>query len=257
MIILALDSALTSCSAAVIKDGKIISELFEDRMRGQAERLMPMCLEACDKADVSFEDLTAIAVTRGPGAFTGVRIGLATAKGLALALGLPLVAVTTLEAVAQNLAEAMGRRQNKLPIGRAAIALDARRSEVYLQVFDIMDGDGIPILGPMSGPELGPILRAVSEPVAAPLTKISDYLDDKITHIVGTGADLVKSQLTSEFTQKIAFPTAQSQPNAGTVGLIAAKRLRAGDMAHNITPLYLRAPDAVAAKAVTYAFQNQ
>lgn len=218
-------------------------------MRGQAERLVPMCMEACDKADVRFEDLTAIAVTRGPGAFTGVRIGLATAKGLALALGLPLVAVTTLEAVAQNLAEAMGGRQNKLPIGRAAIAIDARRSEVYLQIFDIMDGNGMPILGP--------VLRAVSEPVAAPLTKISDYLDDKITHIVGTGADLVKSQLTSEFTQKIAFPTAQNQPNAGTVGLIAAKRLNAGDMAHNITPLYLRAPDAVAAKAVTYAFQNK
>ncbi|VAX08201.1 tRNA threonylcarbamoyladenosine biosynthesis protein TsaB [hydrothermal vent metagenome] len=245
MIILALDSALSSCSAAVIKDGKIISELFEDRMRGQAERLVPMCLEVCDKADVTFEDLTAIAVTRGPGAFTGVRIGLATAKGLALALGLPLVAVTTLEAVAQNLAEAMGRPQNKLPVGRMAIALDARRSEVYLQVFDITGRDDMPIL------------RPVSEPAAVPLMKISDYLDEKVTHLVGTGADLVKPYLAREFIRKIAFPAAKNQPNAGRVGLIAAKRLKAGEIPDNIAPLYLRAPDAVAANPVTYAFQNQ
>ncbi len=237
MIILALDSALTSCSAAVIKDGKIISELFEDRMRGQAERLVPMCQEACDKAGVSFEDLTAIAVTRGPGAFTGVRIGLATAKGLALALGLPLMAVTTLEVVAHNLMQNL----TKVHRARAAIAIDARRSEVYLQIFDITGGAPLP----------------VSEPAAVPLTKISDHLDEKLTHLGGTGADLLKPYLAPEFMQKIVFPAMSNQPNAGRVGLIAAKRFKAGEIPDKIAPLYLRAPDAVAAKPVTYAFQNQ
>ncbi len=241
MIILALDSALTSCSAAVIKDGKIISELFEDRMRGQAERLVPMCQEACDKAGVSFEDLTAIAVTRGPGAFTGVRIGLATAKGLALALGLPLMAVTTLEVVAHNLMQGLAQNLTKVHRGRAAIAIDARRSEVYLQIFDITGAEPLP----------------VSEPAAVPLTKISDHLDEKLTHLGGTGADLLKPYLAPELMQKIAFPAMSNQPNAGRVGLIAAKRFKAGEVPDKIAPLYLRAPDAVAAKPVTYAFQNQ
>jgi len=89
--ILALDSALSSCSAAVIEDGKILCELYENRMRGQAERLIPMCQEVCATAGLSFADLDALAVTCGPGTFTGVRIGLAAAKGLALALDIPLV----------------------------------------------------------------------------------------------------------------------------------------------------------------------
>lgn len=234
MTILALDSALSSCSAAVIKDGEILSEIFEIGKRGQAERLIPMCQEACAQAGLSFDDLGAIAVTRGPGTFTGVRIGLAAAKGLALALDIPLVGITTLEVVARNAAEDGCS-------GRIAIAHDARRSEVYLQIFDLKDGHVTPI----------------SEPVAMPLGAVEKCLDDGVLSLVGTGAELVKSFLSQDAMERLKFSDMMTEPNAGTVGRMAFERLGAGDDIAEVVPLYLRAPDAVAAKPITYAFQNQ
>ncbi len=206
-------------------------------MRGQAERLMPMCQEVCDEAGLSFDDLDIITVTRGPGTFTGVRIGLAAAKGLALALGVPLVGVTTLEVVARNLAEGL----DKNFAGRIAVAHDARRSEVYIQLFDLIEGNVIP----------------ASEPGAVPLSKVGAFLGDKVTAMVGTGVDLVKPQLSDDIMAKLDFPDAQTQPNAGTAGLIAAERLATCDVSDRVVPLYLRAPDAVAAKPIIYPFQNQ
>lgn len=234
MIILALDSALSSCSAAVIKDGEILSELFEMRMRGQAERLIPLCQAACEQAGLPFAQLDAVAVTFGPGTFTGVRIGLAAAKGLALALDIPLVGISTLEAVARNSA-----RDNHA--GRMAIAHDARRSEVYLQIFDLKDGHAI----------------AASDPVAVPLCDVAQHLDDRVTAVVGTGVELVKSFLSPDVMARLDFPHVPPEPNAGTVGRMACERLVAGDNIGEVAPLYLRPPDAVAAKPVTYSFQNQ
>ena len=242
MIILALDSALTSCSAAVIRDGGILSEIFEERTRGQAERLIPMCQEACRNADVSFDGLDVIAVTRGPGTFTGVRIGLAAARGLALALNSPLVGVTTLDVVARNVIEA-GLVKN---MTRFAVALDARRSEVYLQLFDVINGDAV----------------AVSEPAECPLENIADCLDRKVAMVLGSGAELVKSYLPAEMAGELNFPDFPSQPNAATVGLVALTSLDSGDVFdgggfNKVSPLYLRPPDAVAAKPISYPFQNQ
>ncbi len=242
MIILALDSALTSCSAAVIRDGGILSEIFEERTRGQAERLIPMCQEACRNADVSFDMLDAIAVTRGPGTFTGVRIGLAAARGLALALNSPLVGVTTLEVVARNVIEA-GLVKN---MSRFAVALDARRSEVYLQLFDVINGDAV----------------AASDPAACPLENIADCLDRKVAMVAGNGAELVQSSLSPDAADRLNFPVFPCQPNAATVGLVALTSLDFGDGIdgggfNKVSPLYLRAPDAVAAKPIIYPFQNQ
>ena len=234
MNILALDSALSSCSAAVIKDGDILSELFENRMRGQAERLVPMCQEVCDKAGHSFDQLDAVAVTRGPGTFTGVRIGLAAAKGLALALGIPLVGISTLEVVARNAASDLAQ-------GQIAVAHDARRSEVYFQLFDLKEGRVIPI----------------GEAKAVPLCDVEQHIDDKVSALVGTGVDLVKSELSQDVLNGLNFPDVLAQPNAGTVGRMACEKMMAGENFAEVTPLYLRAPDAVAAKPITYPFQNQ
>ncbi len=204
-------------------------------MRGQAERLIPMCQEACRNAAVSFDALDAIAVTRGPGTFTGVRIGLAAARGLAVALNSPLVGVTTLEVVARNVVE------SKKNMTRFAVALDARRSEVYLQLFDVINGG----------------LVAASEPAACPLENIADCLDRKVTMVVGSGAELVKSSLSPDAADRLNFPDFPCQPNAATVGRIAITRLDDARGYDRVSPLYLRPPDAVAAKPVTYPFQNQ
>ncbi|MCK5423994.1 MAG: tRNA (adenosine(37)-N6)-threonylcarbamoyltransferase complex dimerization subunit type 1 TsaB [Emcibacter sp.] len=234
MTILALDSALSSCSAAVIKDDEILSEIFEMRMRGQAERLIPMCQQVCGQAKLSFDELSAIAVTRGPGTFTGVRIGLAAAKGLALALDIPLIGLTTLEVVARNAAEGGCA-------GRIAIAHDARRSEVYLQLFDLKDGNSSPL----------------SEPVAVPLSDVEQYLDEEVLFLAGTGVDLVKSNLSQGIMAGLVFPDISAQPNAGTVARMAAEKLGTGNESDVVVPLYLRPPDAVAPKPIIYPFQNQ
>jgi tRNA threonylcarbamoyladenosine biosynthesis protein TsaB len=100
MIVLALDTTLDACSVAIMRGDAVLANLSERMQRGQAERLAPMVREAAVQAGVLFSDLGRVAVTTGPGSFTGVRVGLSFARALALALGKPCVGVSTLEALA-------------------------------------------------------------------------------------------------------------------------------------------------------------
>src|SRR5690242_17949012 len=100
MIVLAIDTALEACSVAIVRGDNVLVNLRERMQRGQAERLAPMVREAAGAAGVSFSELDRIAVTTGPGSFTGVRVGLSFARALALALGKPCIGVSTLEALA-------------------------------------------------------------------------------------------------------------------------------------------------------------
>ena len=127
--VLALDCATIACSAAVWRDGEVVARRLRPGRRGHAEVLMPMVQDVMAEADLAYDALDAIAATVGPGTFTGLRIGLAAARGLALAAGLPLVGVTTLEAIAHGVPESARA-------GRAVlVVLDARRGQVYAQAF--------------------------------------------------------------------------------------------------------------------------
>jgi tRNA threonylcarbamoyl adenosine modification protein YeaZ len=125
--ILSFDTAGPWCAAAVL-DGAGVLARAEPMERGQAERLMPMLVEMLAEAGVGWRGLAAIGCGVGPGNFTGVRISVATARSLALALGVPAVGVTLFEAVAEGL---------PLP---CLVALDARRGESYVQRFGLGDG---------------------------------------------------------------------------------------------------------------------
>lgn len=100
MLILAVDTALNACSVAVVRGGEVLLSRVEPMAKGQAERLAPMTREVLAEVGVLPSQIDRVAVTRGPGAFTGLRIGLAFARGLAVALDRPCVGVSTLEVLA-------------------------------------------------------------------------------------------------------------------------------------------------------------
>jgi tRNA threonylcarbamoyladenosine biosynthesis protein TsaB len=100
MNVIAIDCALEECQVAVLAGGEVRSRLSEAMARGQAERIAPMAREAMAQARLAFTDIDRIVATTGPGSFTGVRVGLAFARGLAVALSRPCVGVSTLEALA-------------------------------------------------------------------------------------------------------------------------------------------------------------
>ncbi len=160
MIVLALDTCLYACSAAVVRGGAVLAARIEPMSRGHQERLAPLVAEIMGEAGLSFDQLDRIAVTVGPGSFTGLRVGLAFAKGLSAALGIPAIGVGSLEALAQPHA------------GRVFAVLDAKRGQVYLQAF----ADGAAV----SAPDALPI-----ETAAARLAELAPDL------LVGTGAALL------------------------------------------------------------------
>ena len=136
MNILAFDTCLGALSVAVRWRGAggewLTRHAHEVRERGHAERLMPMMAEVMEEAGLAFSDLGRIAVTVGPGSFTGVRVGVAAARGLALASGIATVGATSLAVMARQADERLGEARG----GRLlAVAVDARRGSVYLQLF--------------------------------------------------------------------------------------------------------------------------
>jgi len=161
-IILAFDTSAAHCAAALLlPDGRCL--ITDEAMaKGQAERLVPMIEELLHRGQITFRDLTAIGVGTGPGNFTGVRISVALARGLALSLGVPAIGVTRLEALAYALPR---------PV---TVVDDARRDAVYVQRFDTCGADQAAVLatdivqidGPVTGPGAALIGRvALEQPV--------------------------------------------------------------------------------------------
>ncbi|NBB50501.1 tRNA (adenosine(37)-N6)-threonylcarbamoyltransferase complex dimerization subunit type 1 TsaB [Rhizobium sp. CRIBSB] len=129
MIVLAIDTAGVDCAAAVFDSdsGKLLGRVSETIGRGHAERLMAMIDEALTEARLTLADVNRIGVTVGPGSFTGIRVGVAAARGLALALGVECVGVSTLEVLAKAAPE------TDKPV---LAAINAHRDEVYAQSFE-------------------------------------------------------------------------------------------------------------------------
>jgi tRNA threonylcarbamoyl adenosine modification protein YeaZ len=214
--ILALDTTLGACSAAVARGSELFSA-YELRNREHAEAIVPMMTRVMDEAGLTYDALDAIAVTTGPGTFTGVRVGVSTARGLALATGLPLIGVTSLEVMAHMALEQLDKAPDTL-----GIVVDARRGEVYMALFDC-EGE------------------IISDPAALTPELAVDALPQK-GHVLlaGGGAGLVASAaLTRGLTIETVLP--DLQPDAAMLATMALTRTAQEGPMH---PLYLRAPDA-------------
>lgn len=127
-IILSIETATPICSVAIHDKGVLISLREITEQGAHAERLMELIIEAVGEARMKLEQLEAIAVSEGPGSYTGLRIGVSTAKGLAFGLGVPLISINTLQALASGIVAKEG--ELIIPV------LDARRMEVYREMFD-------------------------------------------------------------------------------------------------------------------------
>jgi tRNA threonylcarbamoyladenosine biosynthesis protein TsaB len=128
--VLGIDTSTTACSAAVLVGGALRASCFEQMARGQAERLNPMIAEVMREAGIGFDALGLIAVTVGPGAFTGLRIGLACARGLSLGTGVPLAGISSFDALAAAVPD--DERDGR----QLMICVDAKRRDVFIQAYD-------------------------------------------------------------------------------------------------------------------------
>ena len=213
MKILAADTALGACSVEVLDGVRTLAHRFEAMERGHAEALAPMVEEVMRQSGIAFADVERLAVTTGPGTFTGQRVGLAFMRGLRVALKRPLVGVTTLEAMC---AAAL----DETKADHAAAIHDARRGEAYLAITSKTK-----VLLP---PTLVTLDTAAS--------KISEIVPQASVALAGTAAQFIAETLGGRGIQ-----TSIRQPNALWVARLAAAAPEPAEAPH---PLYLRAPDA-------------
>ena len=206
MIILGLDTALAACSVAVTRDGRVLAAASEPMLRGHQERLAPMAQAVMAEAGLAFAELDRIGVSVGPGSFTGLRVGLAFAKGLGLALGKPCVGVGTLEALAAS----------EPGPGLTAAVIDAKRNQLYLQAFE----SGAALMAPDA------------LPVETAAARLAELWRGGPLRLVGPGAAL----LAGIAPDAVVIERAAPDP-AALCALVAGRTTPA-------RPLYLRAPDA-------------
>ncbi len=216
MLILAIDTALDACAAAVLdtEAGKLIAQESQAMKRGHAEALMPLIGRVIAQSGVAFAGLDRIAVTTGPGSFTGLRVGLSAARGIALAANKPVVGVTTLTAYAAPVVSQNGEQ----PV---VSAIDARHDHVYLQV---VSGNGSSLIRPRVAP--------IEEALAA-----SRF---GAPHLVGNAAQILADRWPPNAPPPFKVD-AQAAPDITWVGWLGAV---VSPNTAPARPFYLRAPDA-------------
>ena len=216
MRVLAIDTALGACSAAILDTeyGGVVASESRPMVRGHAEALMPLLRWVMNEAGLGFPDIDRIAVTTGPGSFTGLRVGIAAARGIALAAGKPAVGLSTLSAYAAPLMAA----DEKLPV---VAAIDARHNHVYLQVFS-------------------PGARTSTAPRLAPLREAAQAAAATRSCIVGSAAHLVAGAMSASD----AAPAAVDGRAAPDIAWVARMGAVVPEDQSPLKPQYLRAPDA-------------
>lgn len=225
MKILALETSAKSVSTAVVENGAPLAYAYQCTGLTHSRTLMPMVDAMLKNAELTLGDMDAVAVAAGPGSFTGLRIGIAAVKGLAWAADKPCFSVSTLEAMAQNLAHMDGL---------LVCAMDARRNQVYNALFRARGG---------ALERLTPDRAIGIEELAKELADISAETG-KI--VVGDGAQLCYTGLLEQGVSCTLAPAALRMQNAVGVALCAEEMVRRGETtsARDLVPVYLRLSQA-------------
>ena len=223
MLTLAFDTSAKAGSVALTEDGKLLGESYQNTGLTHSQTLMVMAEDLLKQCGKTMADVTAVAVAEGPGSFTGVRIGVAAAKGLAWGGQLPCYGVSTLEAMAVSL----GAYE-----GHVCACMDARRSQVYNALFRVEGGK----------------LTRISEDRAIALAELKTELEhiDGPMFLVGDGAVLTHKTLSGEIPNLILPPEHRLHQRAVGVALLAEQKQSAGEPGDGnaLSPNYLRLSQA-------------
>ena len=220
MLVLGIETATWVGGVGLIEDQQVIAEYTWHTGRTHSEMLVPLVRRMMEDARRELADLDGVAVSIGPGSFTGLRIGLSTAKGLCFSLGCPLVAVPTLDALASRMLF------SAYPV---CCMLDARKKEVYAAIYDTSEG----VLQRQWGPEAIDPDRAAHR-----LCRTAVF--------VGTGATLYRERILSLANDARFAPGELNAPSAVAVARLGLGALEEGDRVDlaGIEPMYLRSSEA-------------
>ncbi|MBQ6550384.1 MAG: tRNA (adenosine(37)-N6)-threonylcarbamoyltransferase complex dimerization subunit type 1 TsaB [Lachnospiraceae bacterium] len=228
MKILGIESASVTASCAVLSDDVLLAEYTTNYKKTHSETLLPMVSEILRMTGTKPSDLTLIAVSEGPGSFTGLRIGAAAAKGLAFALDIPIVPVPTLDAIAYGMA------------GSACILcpmMDARRGEVYAGLYEF------------DGTELVILQKAEALPCTEEVRRAEEFAGERGKRVMylGDGLPVFREEITrlTEGRALFALPQSVTQ-RAGSVAALGKVLYEQGVVsdAYTFSPLYLRKSQA-------------
>jgi len=220
--VLGIETATDICSVALAAEGTVVHEIAAGTPRAHAEMLMQQITGILERQGWGMTDLDGLAVSIGPGSFTGLRIGLAAAKGIAWARDIPLVAVPTLDALAFKTVNADLTRQGETLV----TAVDSRKGEVYVQMYSLENGVAVPQGSvAISDPEeILSRLRGKQAVVTGPSMQLRSVL-------VGGGSAGIR-----------VVEGAAASCTAGPVALLGEKRIEAGEAADRamLEPLYVQ-----------------
>lgn len=223
MKILAFESSAKAASTALLSDGLLLAEYTQNSGQTHSRTLMQMAKDMLTSCDLTPQDIGAVAVAAGPGSFTGVRIGMACAKGFAWGLQLPLYGVSTLEAMTRGAAYADGTY---------CACMDARKQQIYNAVFSLQAGK----------------LTRLTDDRAIAIDALVPELSEGAgpIYLLGDGAKLVSDTLAGSGLPLILLPEQLRQQRASGAALCAMDRMLAGDPgdAAALTPNYLRMAQA-------------
>ena len=224
MKILAFDSTAKSASVAVLDGERVLAVYNVDNGLTQSELLLPMAEDMLRALKLDFSDIGLFAASVGPGSFTGVRIGVSLVKGLAFGRGVPCSAVSTLEALAENLSGLDGV---------VVSVMDARRDQVYTALFDSSE----------SG------IKRITQDAAISTAELADMLrahEGRSIYLVGDGYEVARTALLRLGVSAECTPELLRLENAASVGKVAYRHYLAGEVTDDlgIAPTYLRMPQA-------------
>ncbi len=221
MNVLGIETATRVCGAAVAAEGRILADAWEESRNIHAERLMSLIEQALETAGLDLGALDAIAVSEGPGSFTGLRVGVSAAKGLAYATAKPLAGVPTLLALAERAV-----RASAVPEGGLIVPLlDARREEVYYQVFRREKGAALPL----------------GEPLAAQIPEFWARLAERQVLLTGESAEAVLKR--GARGGRVALAASDiARCSAGMIAILGETTIRAGNTvnAADLEPRYVK-----------------